>query len=86
MKGNSEHVNIRGIVVPVDWDTQGNTVKAAVFTSEEDEYLIKEDTGSKGLFELMRQEVEVTGTVSEEAGQKVITVERCRTLKRGRIP
>jgi len=83
MKGNSEYVHIKGIVVPVDWDTQGNAVKAAVFTSEEDEYLIKKDNKSKGLFELMRQEVEVTGTVRERAGQKIISVAEYQRVQRG---
>jgi len=83
MEGNSEHVHIRGVVVPVDWDTQGNAVKAAVFTSEEDEYLIKKDNKSKGLFELMRQEVEVTGTVRERAGQKIISVAEYQRVQRG---
>jgi hypothetical protein len=84
MKGNSEHMRIRGIVVPVDWDTEGNAVKAAVFTSEENEYLIKENNKSKGLFELMRQEVEVTGTVREQAGQKIISVAEYQRVKGGR--
>jgi hypothetical protein len=83
MEGNSEHVHIRGIVVPVDWDTQGNAVKAAVFTSEEHEYFIKKDNRSKGLFELMRQEVEVTGTVRERAGQKIISVAEYQRVQRG---
>ena len=82
MKGNREHVHIRGIVVPVDWDTEGNAVKAAVFTSEENEYLIKENNKSKGLFELMRQEVEVTGTVRERAGQKIISVAEYQKVRR----
>lgn len=77
-------MRIRGIVVPVDWDTEGNAVKAAVFTSEENEYLIKENNKSKGLFELMRQEVEVTGTVREQAGQKIISVAEYQRVKGGK--
>lgn len=74
-----------GIVVPVEWDEGGNALRVALLTAHEKEYLLREDANSRRLLSLLRQEVHVTGTVREEAGKKVITVQHCRTLKRGRI-
>jgi hypothetical protein len=74
-----------GIVVPVEWDEEGNALKVALLTAHEKEYLIREDANSGRFLSLLRQAVDVTGTVREEAGQKVITIQHCRTLKRGRI-
>lgn len=73
-----------GILVPVEWNEEGNTIKVALLTAHEKEYLIRENANSRRLLSLLRQEVDVTGTVEEVAGQKVITVERCRSLKRCR--
>ncbi|NIN00365.1 MAG: hypothetical protein GTO24_20470 [candidate division Zixibacteria bacterium] len=73
-----------GIVVPVEWDEEGNAIKVALLTAHEKEYLIRENANSRRFLSLLRQEVDVTGTVREEAGQKVITVQHVRSLKRGR--
>jgi hypothetical protein len=78
MKRTREPVTIRGILVPADWDVDGNAVKAALFTAKEDEYLLEEDETTKELLGLMQQEVEVRGLLREEAGQKIITLESCR--------
>ncbi len=86
MEGNSEQISLRGIVIPVDWDEEGNALKVALLTAHEKEYLLRDDGNSSRLLSLLRQEVDVTGTVREEAGKKVITVQHCRTLKRVRIP
>lgn len=82
MKNETRQIRIKGIVLPVEWDAKGHAIKAAIFTGNEEEYLIKEDEHSKQFLSLFQQEVEVTGLVIEEAGQKVITVEYCQTLKR----
>jgi hypothetical protein len=81
MKDETRQIRIKGIVLPVEWDAEGHAIKAAIFTGNEEEYLIKEDENSKRFLSLFQQEVEVTGLVIEEADQKVITVEHCQTLK-----
>jgi hypothetical protein len=81
MKVEKREIRIRGIVLPIEWDTQGYATKAAIFTPNEEEYLIEDNKNSKQLLGLIRQEVDVVGKVREEAGQKVITVEHCQTLK-----
>ena len=85
MAWEAKQMRIRGILIPVEWDEKGNITRAAVMTADEGEYLVEENEQSKHLFALMRQEVEVIGIVREETGQKVITVENCKTLRRARI-
>jgi len=83
MKRNNERVNIKGILIPVDWDDSGNAIRAAIFTGNEEEYLVEENEKGKRLLALTQQMVEIKGVVREEAGRKVITVEAFGTLKRG---
>lgn len=85
MAWEAKQIRIRGILIPVGWDENGNITKAAVMTPDEGEYLVEKNEQSKHVYALMRQEVEVIGIVREEIGQKVITVENCKTLKRARI-
>ena len=82
MKRNNERLNIKGILIPVDWDDRGNAIRAAIFTGNEEEYLVEENEKGKKLLGLMQQMVEIKGVVREEAGRKVITVEAFGTLKR----
>ena len=77
-----KHLRIRGIVIPIVWDAEANASKATIFTANEEEYLIEENTKSKQLLSLIRQEVAVRGTVAEEVGQKVITVKDCQRSRR----
>ena len=82
MAGKGKETRVKGILVPVDWDAEGRATKAAIFTSDEGEYLIEECEKVKGLLGLMRQEIEARGIVREEAGQKKITVRKCRQTPR----
>jgi hypothetical protein len=61
-------LRIRGIVIPIGRNAEAIAIKAAIFTANEEEYLIEENTNSKQLLSLIRQEVAVRGTVTEEAG------------------
>ena len=72
---------IKGIVIPVDWDQNGNPISVAIASHTEDEYLICNDSKGKELFNLIRKEVEITGVVKEVAGIKLIKVKdiaRCK--------
>jgi len=81
MKRNNELVNIKGILIPVDWDDKGNVTKAAILTANEDEYIVEEKEKGKKLLGLMQQAVEVSGVVREKAGKKMITVEKFEQSK-----
>lgn len=74
---------VRGIVIPVDWDEEGNTLVAAISGSNEQEYVIEQDKKGKELLEFIRHEIEVSGVVRNAIkGRKTITVRSYR-LKTG---
>jgi len=81
MERNNEQVNIKGILIPVDWDDKGNVIKAAILTANEEEYIVEENEKGKKLLGLMQQVVEIKGVVREEAGRNIITVELYQQTK-----
>ncbi len=81
MERNNEQVNIKGILIPVDWDNKGNVIRAAIFSANEEEYIVEENEKGKKLYGLMQQVVEIKGLMREEAGRKIITVELYQKTK-----
>jgi len=77
---------IQGILVPIDWDSEGNPIKAAVFSDKEEEYQIKNRKKVKELAGLMKQRVEVMAVVRTESGRKVITVRSCKQTSWSQTP
>ena len=70
---------VRGIVIPVDWDKEGNALAVAISSPDEQEYVIEQDEKRKELIELIRQEIEVSGVVRKAIkGRKTITVKSYR--------
>jgi hypothetical protein len=83
---DNELTMVRGIVIPVDWDDEGNVLAAAISSPDEQEYLIKQDAKGKELVRLMRQEIEVSGVVRKGIkGCNTVTVKDYR-LKTGSDP
>jgi len=85
MKDETRQIRIKGIVIPVEWDAEGNAIKTAISAVNEEEYLIEDDKNSGQFLGLIRQEVDVRGMVREEAGRRIITVERCQRLKQHKM-
>jgi hypothetical protein len=56
---------LKGLVVPVDWDEDGQVTAVAISAHDEKEYRVEPDGAAAGLFELIREEVEVTGRVKQ---------------------
>jgi hypothetical protein len=85
MEGEKRKIRIKGIVIPVEWDSEGNATKAAISAANEKEYLIEDDKDSEQFLGMIRQEVDVRGTVREEAGRRMLTVERFQRLKQHKM-
>jgi hypothetical protein len=83
-KAGNNPVTIRGIVIPVDWDEKGNVVAVAVSTYDEVEYLIENHEKEKELKAFIREEVEVSGILTEEKNRLIIKIKEYR-LKPGLI-
>lgn len=81
MERNNEQVSIKGILIPVDWDDKGNVIKAAILTANEDEYIVEENEQGKKMLSLMQRVVKVGGVVREEAGNKLIKIEKFHQSK-----
>lgn len=75
-KAQSAMSVVRGVVIPMDWDEQGNVVRIAISSHDEEEYVV--DRGKKGaeLVAFIRHEVEVAGEVREEDRRKWIKVKK----------
>ncbi len=73
---------VKGVVVPTDWDEQGNVIALAISSNDEKEYIVDKKGKGKELLGLIRKEVEVRGVVSEENNRKVIKVSKYNLAER----
>ncbi|KPK19649.1 MAG: hypothetical protein AMK69_24110 [Nitrospira bacterium SG8_3] len=70
---------IRGIVIPAEWDDEGNALATYIASPGEQEYLVEQDAMGKELLALIRQEIEVTGIVQKsKRGRNTIAVRTYR--------
>lgn len=72
--GGGELSTVRGLIIPVDWDQEGNVVGLALSSYDEREYRIEKQDKGIELFKFIREEVEVTGSIVEEKGKKTFKV------------
>jgi hypothetical protein len=77
-----EVIMIQGIVIPTDWDEKGNIIDIAVSTFDEDVYHIENDERGRQLMSLIREEVEIKGTIKHKDGLKKIKVDMYISKKR----
>ena len=74
---------VRGIVIPVDWDTEGNALAVAISSPDEQEYVIVLDEKGKELLQFIRHEIEVKCIFRKAIkNRKIITVKSYK-LKTG---
>lgn len=72
---------IEGIIIPANWDNNGNVVDLAIATRDEEEYLITDKDQIARLKPLLRQEVEIEGITQIQKGKMIINVKKCDKLK-----
>ena len=65
---------IKGIVVPADWDHNGNVTSLVIATGDEQEYLIENHQQIADLWTLLRREVVATGSIKCSKEHKIIKV------------
>lgn len=73
-------VYLRGIVVPVKWDENGNVAGFGIETFDEDFYLLDGIDEVGRLKQLMREEVELGGDIHVIFGKKIINIREFRIL------
>ncbi|MGD8460234.1 MAG: hypothetical protein PVH01_07915, partial [Desulfobacterales bacterium] len=72
---------IEGIIIPANWDNNGNVVDLAIATRDEKEYLITDKDQIARLKPLLRQEVEIEGITQIQKGKRIINVKNFSKLK-----
>ena len=70
--------SIRGIVIPSDWDSNGNVIALAIATRDEEEYIIENHHSLSDIKKLLRQEVVVNGSIKCRNNSKIINVKSIR--------
>ena len=83
MKGDRRiERTIRGTIFPVEWDENDNVVQVVIDTQDQDGYLIERNKKGKELLDLIRREVEVSGTMREdEDGDLIFKVKEYSLIK-----
>lgn len=69
---------IAGVIIPADWDRQGNITGVSISAFDEQEYLVKKQVKGAELIQHVRKDAEVVGWVEVEQGKKKITVKHYR--------
>jgi hypothetical protein len=80
IKKKHDSVTLTGIIVPFDWDQDGNAISIAISTHGEEEYLICNDDKGKNLYKFIQDSVKVRGQIMEVGGIKLIKInqmEKC---------
>ena len=72
---------IEGIIIPANWDNNGNVVDLAIATRDEEEYLITDKDQIARLKSFLRQEVEIEGITQIQKGKRIIKVKKFSKLK-----
>jgi hypothetical protein len=83
-KAGDELTTVWGIVIPVEWDEEGNVLAASISSAGEKDYLVEQNAKGKKLLRLIREEIEVRGIVRKGIkGQNRITVRNYRLKRDG---
>ena len=71
----------RGVIIPVEWDENGNVVAVGISTHGEGEYVIEDEGKEEELKALITQEVEIIGEVKRRDGKRIIKVKEYKLKK-----
>ena len=70
------------MIFPAKWDEKGQVIRLVIDTSEQDEYFISLNKKGKELLKHLRQNVEVTGDLTEgKDGNFIINVISYRLME-----
>ena len=69
---------ITGVIVPADWDRQGNVTGVSISAFDEEEYVVQQQVRGAELIQHVHKNAEVVGWVEGERGKKKITVKHYR--------
>ena len=73
-KETNPMVTINGIVIPIEWNERGGVVAIALSAYDEKEYVIDKRGRGIELISHLREELEISGVVSQVENNQMITV------------
>ena len=76
---------IKGIVVPTDWDVNGNVISLAIATCDEQIFLIENHRQIANLWSLFRREVVAMGSIKSGKENKTIQVSEIESCEVSRF-
>lgn len=74
-------IKLKGLLIPAKWDKKGNVVVVLIATDDEEEYHIENRSQAAKLIPFLRQEVEVSGSLENKGGKKIIKVKKIKNFK-----
>jgi len=73
---------ITGIILPNQWDEDGNVIGVSVYTDREEIYIVAQNKRMKELVGLIRTKVRVEGKIKERVdGKKFVYLEAVLTIE-----
>ena len=73
---------IAGIILPNQWDEDGNVIGVSIYTDREEIYIVAQNKQIKVLVNLIQTKVRVEGKIKERLnGEKFIYVKTVKTLE-----
>jgi hypothetical protein len=64
----SQQMVINGIIMPHDWDENGKVTEIALYTDEEEVYVVEDNRLAQELIRLLRNKVEIEGNIRKYPG------------------
>ena len=74
----TETITIRGIVIPVAWNKEGDVISVAIVTYNEEKYLVENNVKGQQLFSLLRKRVVIDGGLVIRDKIKAIEINKFR--------
>ena len=60
-----QNADVTGIIIPNNWDENGRVIQIAIYTNEEDVYLVEHNRQGKDLLSHINKRVAVKGKIME---------------------
>jgi hypothetical protein len=77
-----QNPEVTGIIMPNNWDKNGNVIQIAIYTNEEEVYLVEHNHLGQELLNHINRRVEVRGKKRERLdGNSYIVVQKYNVLK-----
>ena len=74
--------DLKGVILPADWDRKGNVTAVSISATDETEYLVENFGKGSELIRLINQEIAVRGKTWGDGRFRVIEVTEYRVMER----